>query len=845
MKLINKIFQLILLPLIIAGAFFVWSLPRITTDYNFNSDELIYLSRSNYWDAFKSGDFKNPIWSAWGSYDQPQLTNYIYAAVPGDRELLEAKNSPCPQANNNSFFNAWSCLDGPPLNTWNDKLGEVKTMAVKARLLGTGISSLVLATTYYLGLMVAGPVAGVLAALFLGWFSFFKNLGTMAMMDQILLVFLNLQLIATMIILKSKSKNFFGIFLLTLVTGLAMSTKLSAIIPTTINYAFLAYQSLKNKHIRFSSLIVSTILAVTLFVSLHPNTWSDPVGSVAKMVTWRTTQIAEQKSLDYIPVSIADKTTYTINEVFSSWKSGVEPTTIATIAVICLISFLYLIINRTNFAVLSSLNVLAFVLILPLKWNRYLLPILPAISLYFGSISAVITSVINIVRKNFHEIIHFSYGAIFALTMISPFAFISPSDWLGFAVLFITILLIIQGYLVTKAMLHGFTERNVDIAESVHIPTKTFSLIVPARNEEAVIGNTIASIGSLNYPKELYEALIIIRADDYGTILAAQSAIDSNNLSNVKIVQIDGEAENKAYSLNIGLKLAKYEIVGIFDAEDEPSKDILQKVNEYFLDHAEVGVVQAPVHLTNVASSWFASLNSVEYFYWFRSVLPYLAGKNIVPLGGNTIFTKKSVYDQVGHYDENCLTEDADFGIRLGEKNIKVGVISDPRYATCEEVPLGESEVIRQRSRWDQGYFQVLEKSHWKNLDSTQKFYALYTLTQPLFRHLSFLNMIFAPLLSSFGHIPFWIVLLSFVPGYFLLIQFGLYLLGLNELGKLHNLKISFWRYLSTILSFVPYQALLALATFRAMTRFVSGNFAWDKTEHANSHRSDLAILKE
>lgn len=327
--------------------------------------------------------------------------------------------------------------------------------------------------------------------------------------------------------------------------------------------------------------------------------------------------------------------------------------------------------------------------------------------------------------------------------------------------------------------------------------------------------------------------------------MAAQKSIESHNLSNVKIVQIDGDAENKAYSLNIGLKLAKHEIIGIFDAEDEPNPNILNEANSYFLNHLDVGVVQAPVHLTNVSSSWFAALNSVEYFYWFRSVLPYLATKNIIPLGGNTIFTKKEVYEVVGHYDEECLTEDADFGIRLGEKQIKVGVISDPTFATREEVPTSESEVIRQRARWDQGYFQVLEKSHWKNLGSTQKFYALYTLTQPLFRHLSFLNMIFAPLLSSFGHIPFWIVLLSFIPGYFLLIQFGMYLLGLRELVKLHDLKISVWRYVTTIISFIPYQALLALATFRAMSRFVSGNFAWDKTQHSNSHRNDLAILKE
>jgi cellulose synthase/poly-beta-1,6-N-acetylglucosamine synthase-like glycosyltransferase len=433
-------------------------------------------------------------------------------------------------------------------------------------------------------------------------------------------------------------------------------------------------------------------------------------------------------------------------------------------------------------------------------------------------------------------------GSLFAIAILL-FIFVVPSHTsLPIFILFITLFLLIQGYLATRSMLFGFNHRP---AASIppHAATRSFTLIVPARDESEVIGHTINTLSALEYPRDLYEVLVMIRADDFATIAAASRAISDSGADNIKVVQVDGDANNKSYSLNIALHVAKHEIIGIFDAEDEPHQTILQRVNDFMLAHPDSLAVQAPVHLVNLNSSWFSSLSAIEYYYWFTSSLPFFATKNIVPLGGNTIFTKKEIYQKLGIYDESCLTEDADLGIRLAVQNIKVGIIEDLSIATLEESPTNELEVIRQRARWDQGFFQIIEKSDWTGLSKNQKFYALYILTQPIFRHLSFLNMVFAPLLAVYGTIPFWIVFVSFIPGYFLILQLGLYLLGLSALAKQHQINISPWRYVTTLLAFIPYQALLTLATLRAMGKMIIGDNSWDKTDHSNSHRKGLAIL--
>lgn len=832
MKLIKNIFQLILLPIILAGVFFVWSLPRITSDYNFNTDELIYLERSRYATAYFSGDFTNPIWSEWGGYDQPQLTNYLYSVVPGDRGLIDPKNSPCPDPASSSFYKTWDCLAGPPLSTWSDSLSPLRNMIISARTLATAVSSLVISTTYYLGLLVAGPVAGTLAALLLGVFTFFKSLSTMAMMDQLLLFLLNLQLILTMLIAKKQKSSLPLMLTLGAVTGLAFSTKFSAAIPTILVYLYLSLRSLISKKSDLLQVALSTMIGSGLFYALHPNLWPAPVTELIHMLTWRASQLEMQTNTSILTHGLLDQLTYAYQEIF---KAPV-PLILTTLGVLALLFV------SPVFASLTLLNVLIFIAIIPVKWNRYLLPILPTLSVYLASLPFVMPKIIRLIKMYSATIKQFLTGTLSASLILSIIFFLPTGSYLTSLILVLTIFLTFQGYLVTRAMLHGFSTRQTPGIPS-HKPKHSFSLILPARDEAAVIGHTINSLTNLNYPKDMFEVLVMIRADDYQTINAANAAI-SQTTNNIRVIPIDGDAHNKAYSLNLALHLASHDVIGIFDAEDEPSREILAKVNDYLLTHPDTSAVQAPVHLTNLNSSWYATLSAVEYYYWFASVLPYLATKHIVPLGGNTIFIKKDVYKQVGGYDESCLTEDADLGIRLAASKVKVGILTDPALATREEVPPTEFEVIRQRARWDQGYLQVLEKSYWQYLKPRQKLYAIYTLTQPLFRHLSFLNMIFAPLLASLGAIPITLALASIIPGYFLLLQLGLYLLGVKALSQLHQVKVGLWRYLITLLAFAPYQALLALGTLRALSRLFAGNFSWDKTSHTNAHRS-LGILEQ
>lgn len=413
----------------------------------------------------------------------------------------------------------------------------------------------------------------------------------------------------------------------------------------------------------------------------------------------------------------------------------------------------------------------------------------------------------------------------------------------------LTLVLLIQGGFASFAMLYSFL--NPENLQKV-LPPRVFmgggwhkySIIIPARNEEKVISSTLRAMANLNYPKNMYEVLVVVRNDDVGTLRAVEKEIDglglrlgSKNLPLMKLVKIDGTTINKPYSLNMGWLYATGDIITVFDAEDEPHPDILRSVDEVFI-RDRVDIVQAGVQLVNVGSHWFAALNCLEYYYWFKSILPFMSSLGATPLGGNTVFFKRRVLEKLDGWREDCLTEDADIGIRASAAGFKTKMIYVEDMATQEETPTNEDEFIRQRTRWDQGYLQILVRGDWLTLPTlTEQFLCGYLLTQPVIHQFSVLAMLSIPFISLGLKVPLWLAMFSWLPLYFLTLQLGLYYVGLMDLRKHYNLSFTRWVYIFLPIFFIPYQLMLAFAGLRAFGRMFLGITNWEKTEHWNVHR--------
>lgn len=368
-------------------------------------------------------------------------------------------------------------------------------------------------------------------------------------------------------------------------------------------------------------------------------------------------------------------------------------------------------------------------------------------------------------------------------------------------------------------------------------PTMSFTVLVPARHEEAVIGATLDKICQAHYPKDLIQILVICEQSDIGTIAKVQAKLSEPGKEHVQLITFSDTPINKPHGLNKGLSAATGEVVTVFDAEDEPHADIFHIVNTTMVNES-VEVVQGGVHLMNYDTSWFSALNVLEYFFWFKSSLHYFAWSSIVPLGGNTVFMKRWVLEALGGWDEGCLTEDADIGIRLSAAEMRIRVLCDDEHVTREETPPTVAALVKQRTRWCQGFLQVLLKGDWKHLQSrSQRLLAAYILSAPLIQALFVLMLPVSLLMMIFVKLPVELALITFMPLYAFGLQACIDLAGLLEF--LHAQKGRFsWRVVFfMVLGFYPYQILLALAALRAVIRHLRHNTTWEKTVHTGVHR--------
>jgi len=385
--------------------------------------------------------------------------------------------------------------------------------------------------------------------------------------------------------------------------------------------------------------------------------------------------------------------------------------------------------------------------------------------------------------------------------------------------------------------LHAWRTPEIHAATEFRPPESdselSFSLLIPARHEQAVLARTVKSV--LGSTHKDFEIILIVGHDDPETADVAHLLAEQYP-DLVRVVVDTHEVKNKPKALNSALPQCRGEIIGIFDAEDQVHPELLDHVDHALRDTG-ADVVQGGVQLINFRSSWYALRNCLEYFFWFHSRLHLHAARGFIPLGGNTVFVRASTLRESGGWDSDCLTEDCDLGVRLSSRGVKVVVAYDAELVTREETPDSIKSLIKQRTRWNQGFLQVYKKAEWREIpDLGRRLLARWTLVTPFAQALTGLLIPLDVLVALIGQVPTAIALVSFLPVLPTLGTFAFETVALHEFGRLYKLKVRAIDYVKLIVGGPFYQVLLAFAALRAVWRDRRGDHAWELTKHVGAH---------
>jgi cellulose synthase/poly-beta-1,6-N-acetylglucosamine synthase-like glycosyltransferase len=369
-------------------------------------------------------------------------------------------------------------------------------------------------------------------------------------------------------------------------------------------------------------------------------------------------------------------------------------------------------------------------------------------------------------------------------------------------------------------------------------PRLSFSLIVPARHEQAVLDHTVRRLLDQDHP--FVEVLVVVGDDDPETAEVAHRLAEHD--PRVRVIVDDSVPKNKPKALNRALPYCTGQVTGVFDAEDEVAPALLTNVDTCFRAN-RAHVVQGGVQLMNYRSNWWSLRNTLEYFFWFASRLHYHARNGFIPLGGNTVFVRTDLLKLVGGWDTACLAEDCELGIRLSVAGARVAVAYSADLATREETPPTFKGLVKQRTRWNQGYLQVLRKGEWKRLPTLGKrMMARYLLAMPFMQAFTGVLVPVSLVTMFMFKAPATFVLLTYLPLTATLATLLIEIIGLAEFNRMFNLNVRFHDYLKLVAGSVPYQLVLSFAAIRATVREVRGDQSWEKTEHVNAHREELSL---
>lgn len=232
-----------------------------------------------------------------------------------------------------------------------------------------------------------------------------------------------------------------------------------------------------------------------------------------------------------------------------------------------------------------------------------------------------------------------------------------------------------------------------------------FMAIIPAHNEEAVVGNLVESLKNQNYDSELYDIYVIA---DNCTDNTAKVARDAGA---IVYERFDTTRKTKGYALQwfLDQKIkedAPYDAFCIFDADNIVDKNFLKAMNKKLCQGEDV--VQGYRDIKNPTDSWVTAGYAI--FYWTMHRFYHLARYNLglSPLLNGTGFMVKFDVIKPNGWDTETLTEDIEFSLKRIIKGRKLGWATDA--IVYDEQPVGFRQSWKQRTRWTVGHMQCIEK---------------------------------------------------------------------------------------------------------------------------------------
>ena len=271
----------------------------------------------------------------------------------------------------------------------------------------------------------------------------------------------------------------------------------------------------------------------------------------------------------------------------------------------------------------------------------------------------------------------------------------------GMIGLFLLGLMLYQLYL----SVFGFGKNTKDYAD--HDPESRFLVLVPAHNEEKVIGDIVRNLQKMDYPSELYDFYIIA---DNCTDRTAETARDLG----AKVIETRKDSPDAPTGKPIALKKAlqaigdyqsRYDLMMIFDADNLMDTNMFREVNSQYLDKGKPDFIQCYLGTKNPTGliAWIdytAFTLTNRFFGQAKQKMGINCG-----IGGTGFAVSTAYLYNRGGWTTRSLTEDFEMQVEATLEGRRI--LWNHNTRVYDEKPTSLRATIRQKNRWGQGRWYV------------------------------------------------------------------------------------------------------------------------------------------
>ena len=239
--------------------------------------------------------------------------------------------------------------------------------------------------------------------------------------------------------------------------------------------------------------------------------------------------------------------------------------------------------------------------------------------------------------------------------------------------------------------------------QSRGIPQTVFCILIPAHNEELLLGRLLESLKHVDYPREKYEIVVVAdNCKDHTVEIARSKDVQF-------LVRINTKLLGKGFALSWAMKqlnLNNFDAVLIIDADNIVAPSLLRELDYSFSCGAKI--IQCNNDLANPETSWFTRIIHVARV--IDNTLVHYAkqklGLSSFLMGNGMCFST----DIMRRFPWEChsLSEDFEYYSNLIRNNIFIDFSHRARVFHQESTSLQQAS--SQRMRWSAGKFDVIKK---------------------------------------------------------------------------------------------------------------------------------------